>query len=176
MSGADFLTRLKDRFGDHIVGADLEALDPWVGVAPDGLLELCQFLKSESDLAFDMCNCITVVDYLITDPKKAKKSTEEPRLEVVYHLTSIRHKHSIIVKVTLPRWENDVEGELPTVPSVAGIWRTADWHERETYDLSGVWFEGHPDLRRILLPEDWEGFPLRKDYVMPVEYHGIRNR
>ncbi|MCA9173878.1 MAG: NADH-quinone oxidoreductase subunit C [Planctomycetales bacterium] len=176
MSGVEFLARLKGKFGDGIVSADLEAIDPWIGVSPESLPSLCAYLKSEEDLAFDMCNCITVVDHLITDPKKAAKSTEEPRLDVVYHLTSIRHKHSLVVKVALPRWQDGVEGQCPSVPTVAGIWRTADWHERETYDLSGVWFEGHPDLRRILLPEDWEGYPLRKDYEMPQEYHGIRGR
>ena len=81
-----------------------------------------------------------------------------------------------IVKVLLPRWKGDKVGELPEVPSVTGLWRTADWHEREVYDLSGVWFTGHPDLSRILLSEDWVGYPLRKDYEFPLEYHGIRGR
>ena len=67
-------------------------------------------------------------------------------------------------------------GRLPEVASLAGVWRTADWHEREVYDLSGVSFTGHPDLRRILCPEDWVGHPLRKDYEMPLEYHGIRGK
>jgi NADH-quinone oxidoreductase subunit C len=82
----------------------------------------------------------------------------------------------LVVKVILPRWKNDEEGQLPEVPSVADVWRTADWHEREVFDLSGVHFTGHPDLRRILCPEDWVGYPLRKDYEMPLEYHGIRGR
>jgi NADH-quinone oxidoreductase subunit C len=81
-----------------------------------------------------------------------------------------------VLKLALPRWKNDTAGELPEVPSVAGVWRTADWHEREVYDMSGVNFIGHPDLRRILCPEDWEGYPLRKDYEQPLEYHGIRGR
>jgi NADH-quinone oxidoreductase subunit C len=83
---------------------------------------------------------------------------------------------SLVLKVNMPRWKNDVAGELPEVSSVAGVWRTADWHEREVFDMSGVNFTGHPDLRRILCPEDWEGYPLRKDYEMPLEYHGIRGR
>ena len=77
----------------------------------------------------------------------------------------------------LPRWKDDKPGELPEVPSrqpTSGA--TADWHEREVYDLCGVWFTGHPDLRRILLSEDWDGHPLRKDYEFPLEYHGIRGR
>ena len=81
-----------------------------------------------------------------------------------------------MLKTQLPRWQGDVAGQLPDLPSVVGVWRTADWHEREVYDLSGVNFTGHPDLRRILCPEDWEGYPLRKDYQMPLEYHGIRGR
>nr|NIL97185.1 NADH-quinone oxidoreductase subunit C [Planctomycetales bacterium]NIM08772.1 NADH-quinone oxidoreductase subunit C [Planctomycetales bacterium]NIN08236.1 NADH-quinone oxidoreductase subunit C [Planctomycetales bacterium]NIN77361.1 NADH-quinone oxidoreductase subunit C [Planctomycetales bacterium]NIO34544.1 NADH-quinone oxidoreductase subunit C [Planctomycetales bacterium] len=71
---------------------------------------------------------------------------------------------------------DDREGELPQICSVSGVWKTADWHEREVYDLIGVRFVGHPDLRRILCPEDWKGHPLRKDYQMPLEYHGIRCR
>jgi NADH-quinone oxidoreductase subunit C len=97
-------------------------------------------------------------------------------VEVVYHLYSMQHKHSLVLKVILPRWKGDQPGELPEVPSVASLWSTADWHEREVYDLSGVYFTGHPNLRRILCPEDWVGHPLRKDYEMPLEYHGIRGR
>ena len=82
----------------------------------------------------------------------------------------------LVLKVILPRWKDDDPGALPEVPSVSGVWPTADWHEREVYDLSGVWFTDHPDLRRILCPEDWIGHPLRKDYEMPLEYHGIRGR
>jgi len=88
----------------------------------------------------------------------------------------VTKKHSLVLKVILPRWKNDTEGELPEVPTVSKIWPTADWHEREVFDLSGVNFTGHPNLRRILCPEDWEGYPLRKDYEMPLEYHGIRGR
>ena len=76
----------------------------------------------------------------------------------------------------LPRWKDGVAGELPEVPTVAGVWPAADWHEREMFDLCGVRFVGHPDPRRILLSEDWEGHPLRKDYEFPLEYHGIRCR
>jgi NADH-quinone oxidoreductase subunit C len=105
-----------------------------------------------------------------------QKAGMMPRLEIVYHLSSIAKKHTLVVKVVLPRWRDDVEGELPQVPTVCGVWRTADWHERETYDLSGIEFVGHPDLKRILCPDDWVGYPLRKDYVQPLEYHGMRGR
>ena len=97
-------------------------------------------------------------------------------MEVVYHLSSTVKKHTLVLKVMLPRWKDDQPGQLPEVPSVADVWRTADWHEREVFDLSGVRFTGHPDLRRILCPEDWVGHALRKDYEMPLEYHGIRGR
>ena len=80
------------------------------------------------------------------------------------------------LKVLLPRWKDDKPGELPEVPTLCAVWRTADWQEREVYDLVGVNFLGHPDLRRILLSDDWVGYPLRKDYEFPLEYHGIRCR
>jgi len=176
MSGEEFLNRLRTKFGDKISGANFEAIDPWIEVTPDGLVALCQYLKTEPDLQFNVLNCITVVDYFEPDPKKAAKTGWQPHLEVVYHLSSVTRKHTLVVKVMLPRWKGDVEGQLPEVPSVFPVWRTADWHERETYDLSGVWFTGHPDLRRILCPEDWVGYPLRKDYEMPLEYHGMRGR
>ncbi len=176
MSGQAFVERLKQRFGNGITGANLEALDPWIEVAPEALVEVCTYLRDEPDLRFNMLNCITAVDYFEPDPKKAAKTGWQPHLEVVYHLWSFQNKASLVLKVILPRWKDDVPGVLPEVPSVAGVWSTANWHEREVYDLSGVWFVGHPDLRRILCPEDWVGHPLRKDYEMPLEYHGIRGK
>jgi NADH-quinone oxidoreductase subunit C len=125
---------------------------------------------------FDALECITAVDWFEPDAKKAAKNSWQPHIEMVYHLWSTASRVSIVLKAKLPRWKSDQPGLLPEIPSVAGIWRTADWHEREVYDLSGVWFTGHPDPRRILCPEDWEGHPLRKDYVQPLEYHGIRGR
>ena len=87
-------------------------------------------------------------------------------LGVVYHFFSNPHRHKITVKVTLPR-------EQPTVASVAALWPTADWHEREASDMMGIVFENHPDLRRILCPDDWEGYALRKDYVVQDFYQGM---
>ena len=80
------------------------------------------------------------------------------------------------MKVILPRWAGDKEGELPEVPSVSGVWGIANWHEREAYDMFGIRFMGHPNLVRILCPDDWEGYSLRKDYEFPLEYHGIRGK
>ncbi len=168
--------RLKKKFGDLVVSANTTNVDPWLEVKPEGLVQICEYLKTDPECQFNFLNCITVVDYFEPDPKKAAKAGWEPHLEVVYHLSSVTKKHSLVLKVMLPRWKDGVVGQIPDVPSVAGVWRTADWHERETFDLSGVNFVGHPDLRRILCPEDWVGYPLRKDYEMPLEYHGMRGR
>ncbi len=176
MSGQAFLDRLQKKFGSAITGSNLQAIDPWIEVAPEGIVEVCKYLKHDPELKFDLLNCITGVDYFEPDPAKAAKAAFQPHTEVVYHLFSVKNKQSLVLKVMLPRWKDDVPGQLPEVPSVAHVWRTADWHEREVFDLSGVMFTGHPDLRRILCPEDWEGYPLRKDYEMPLEYHGIRGR
>jgi NADH-quinone oxidoreductase subunit C len=170
------LDRLKKKFGDKITGGNTTAIDPWIEIAPAALPEVCRYLRDEKDLKFNYLNCISGVDYFEGDPKKAAKVDWKPHMEVVYHLWSLVHKHSVVLKVILPRWKDDVAGQLPEVPSVASIWATADWHEREVYDLSGVRFTGHPNLVRILCPEDWVGHPLRKDYEMPLEYHGIRGK
>jgi NADH-quinone oxidoreductase subunit C len=176
MSGQALVDQLKQRFGDLITGANLENIDPWIEIATDGIAKVCHYLRDEPSLAFDFLNLISGVDYLQTDEKKAKKTNWQPHGEVVYHLFSMPHKHSLVLKVMIPRWKDDKEGQLPEVPSVAHIWKTAFWHEREVYDLSGIRFIGHPQLSRILCPEDWVGHPLRRDYEMPLEYHGIRGR
>ncbi len=176
MDARAVLERLQGRFGERIAGSNLEAIDPWVEVAPGALPEVCRWLRDEPDLRFNMLNCISGVDYFQPDPKKAAKAEWEPHFELVYHLSSLVHKHRLVLKVILPRWQDGKEGRLPEVQSVSDIWSAADWHEREVYDLCGVRFLGHPDLRRILCPEDWKGHPLRKDYQMPAEYHGIRAR
>ena len=94
------------------------------------------------------------------------------RFGVVYHLASIPYKTQLTLKISV---ENDRSlDNLPTFPSITPVYRTADWHEREAYDLLGIFFENHPDLRRILLPDDWEGFPLRKDYKAAEYYKGIK--
>lgn len=100
--------------------------------------------------------CITGVDYGVDDS----------HLGVIYNLHSMKHLHKVEVRVAVPKGN-------PVVPSVEQIWRVADWFEREVYDMYGITFRGHRDLRRILLPEDWEGYPLRKDYEFPETWHGI---
>lgn len=176
MAPADVVAILEERFGPAITGKKLDAIDPWVEVDPGRLVEIATFLRDDPRLRFDLLNCISGVDYLETDPKKVPKAGIDPHLEVVYHLSSFEYHRRFVLKILLPRWKDNTEGQLPEVPSVNGVWATADWHERETFDLVGVLFSGHPDLRRILLAEDWEGHPLRKDYEFPLEYHGIRCR
>ncbi len=176
MTPADIAATLEQKFAERIKTKNLTALDPFVVVEPADLLEVCRFLRDDPRLQFDLLNCVSGVDYLEPDAKKAAKAGFEPHLEVVYHLSSFRQRHRFVLKVLLPRWKDNQPGSLPEVPSVTGLWRTADWHEREVYDLSGVFFTGHPDLTRILLADDWQGHPLRKDYEYPLEYHGIRGR
>jgi len=119
-------------------------------VERDGLLAALQTLRDHPDLRFEMLTDLTAVDYL----------GRAPRFEVIYQLYSITHNHRLRVKVLLA--EDD-----PTVASAAGLWKSANWTERETYDMFGIRFSGHPDLRRILMYEEFEGYPLRKDY--PVQ-------
>ncbi len=148
---------VKEKLGDGVVDDQRGIVDPFLVVKADRLLELAQFVRSDSRLDFDLLSLISGVDY-----------PDREEIEVVYCLDSTRQLHRLIVKVALPR-------DNPAVASVESVWRTADWHERETFDLVGVIFEGHPNLVRILCAEDWEGHPLRKDYVIPETYRGIRN-
>lgn len=146
--------------------------DSWLEVAAGEWRKVAEFLKNDSALAFDtLCN-LCVVDQFETDLKK--KNPPPPCLWVVYHLFSFVHRHRIVMKLQLPRGQATGNEQLPVVQSVADLWKAANWHEREAYDLSGVMFAGHPDLRRILCPDDWIGHPLRKDYPFPETYAGIQ--
>lgn len=168
--------RLCEHSGRWIAGSHAEAVDPWIEVAAEGLPEVGRLLRDQPDLRMNVLHCISGVDYFEPDEKKAAKVDWQPHVEVIYHLSSMVHRHRLVLKVLVPRWKDGVEGRLPEVPSVSSIWSTAVWHEREVFDLCGVRFLGHPDLRRILCPEDWAGHPLRKDYQMPEDYHGIPMR
>ena len=177
MTASDVAAILEAKFGAAIIGKNLTGLDPFATVEPAKLAEVCRFLRDDPRLKYELLNDITGVDYLEPDAKKAPKAGFDPHLEVLYHLSSYTFPgRRFTLKLMLPRWKDDKPGELPEVPSVAGVWRTADWHEREVYDLLGIFFTDHPDLRRILLADDWVGYPLRKDYEYPLEYHGIRCR
>jgi NADH-quinone oxidoreductase subunit C len=169
--------RLVDQFGpETILDLHTDSIDPWIEVRSDAVADVAEFLKGDSALQFDQLANLSGVDYCEPDPKKQKGFGHDPHIEVVYHLYSFNQKHRLVVKVKLPRWAGDVEGELPEVPTVSHVWSVADWHERETYDLMGINFTGHPNLLRILCPDDWVGHPLRKDYEFPLEYHGIRGK
>ncbi|WP_044171888.1 NADH-quinone oxidoreductase subunit C [Flectobacillus major] len=126
------------------------------------IADICQILYQHEDCYFDMLSCLTAID------NGEAKNT----MEVIYNLYSIPYEHKIMLKVVFDRaLPNEAP---PQVPTVSHIWKTADWHEREAFDLMGIQFSNHPDLRRILLPEDWEGHPLRKDYQAQEYYHGIQ--
>ena len=167
--------RLTNTFGsERIVTVHEAAKDPWIEVAPSAIHEVGLFLRDDPQLQLDHLCDLTGVDYLEPDAKLAKNFPYTPHLEVVYHLYSYNQKHACVIKVKLPRWKGDQTGQLPEVSTVSDIWPIANWHEREAYDLMGIRFVGHPNLVRILCVEDWEGHPLRKDYVFPKEYHGMR--
>jgi len=143
MTTDQILQALKERFGEALLQGDVKGAEVLVVVAPSQSLELLGFLYN---LGFEYLNCLSGADWI-----------EQGELEVIYNLSSLRHKHKAQVKVRVPRGN-------PVVRSVVSFWKTANWHEREAYDLFGIRFEGHPDHRRILLSEDWVGYPLRKDY------------
>ncbi|OGU38479.1 MAG: NADH dehydrogenase [Ignavibacteria bacterium RIFOXYB2_FULL_35_12] len=163
---------LKDKFGESIIelksGVPVES---YIVVDPMKIDEVCLFLKDEPELKFDNCMNLSGVD----DANGKKEAQTDGSsviiggtLSVVYHLESVYLKHKLTLKVAAPR-------ENPQVKSVANIWRSADWNEREAYDLYGINFMNHPDLRRILMPYDWEaGYPLRKDYKNPEFYQGMK--
>src|SRR5437899_7116950 len=138
MTPANIVAVLEQKFAERIKSKKLDAIDPFVQVEPANLLEVCLFLRDDPRLRFEFLSDISGVDYLEPDPKKAPKAGFEPHVEVVYHFQSFRHFHRIVVKVTLPRWKGDKVGELPEVPTLTGLYGSANWHERETYDLVGV--------------------------------------
>jgi NADH-quinone oxidoreductase subunit C len=121
------------------------------------LLSVCEQLYKNPTTYFDMLSCITGID----------NGPEAGTMEVIYHLYSIPFNQSLVLKVILSR-------ENPEIESVASIWKTANWLEREVFDMFGIHFNNHPDLRRILMPADWKGFPLRKDYTHEEYYRGVK--
>lgn len=163
MTFEEIVDLIKENIGQNIIiDVDLKATPQAVFISPDHLLETCDFLYENSQTYFDSLSCLTGID----------NGPEANTMEVVYNLYSIPFNHHLMIKVVLER--NNPEDSLPQIPTVCHIWKTANWHEREAYDLLGINFTGHPDLRRILLPADWEGHPLRKDYTNMEVYHGIK--
>ena len=163
MTFPEITSLLQEQF---TVEAVTTGMQPYLAIRPDELVAIGQFLRSDDRLFFDLLACVTAID----------NGPELNTMEVVYNLTSIPYAHDLMLKLTVARHNPDDPDELPNVPSLAHVWRTADWHEREAFDLVGVRFTDHPDLRRILLPLDWVGHPLRRDYKEPDRYHGISTK
>ena len=153
---------LNSKFGEGVILRMDEHTSPnGLTIEASNIESVCQELHQNEALYFDMLSCITGVD----------NGSEEGTMEVIYNLYSITFEHSLMLKVIVKR--NEEGKPLPEVPSVASIWKAADWHEREVYDLLGIRFTNHPDMRRILMPADWEGHPLRKDYKEQEKYRGM---
>ena len=163
MSLEEIKSLLTAKFGENIItGEEPGGLQPALLIDPDRIHLVCRELRDNSKTYFDFLSCLSGVDYGIL----------AGRFGVVYHLASIPHQTQLTLKVT--REHNRNSDELPTFPSITKVYLAADWHEREAYDMVGIFFEGHSDLRRILLPDDWEGYPLRKDYKTAEYYKGIK--
>ena len=137
-----------------IQGVELDSDSAHIAVPSASLLEVADKIKNDASLDFDFLMCITAID----------EGTSKNFI-VSYNFYSNKNNHSVEIQVSVSDGED--------MPSLSEIWKTANWHEREAYDMMGVNFTGHPDLKRILLPEDWEGYPLRKDYKVADYYHGV---
>lgn len=143
------LQKIKARFGESTVEATEFRNELTVVVSKEMIVDVCRFLKEEPELRFDFLADLCGIDMY----------TPMKRFGVIYNLYSLTNKHRIRLKTF-------VEEEDPKLATVTGVWGTANWHERETYDMFGIVFEGHPDLRRVYMPEDYEYFPLRKDFPL----------
>lgn len=153
---------LSNKFGENtFLEINQKSNQPILQIGVQQFIEVCKFLHEDERLFFDYLECITGID----------NGLEKGTVDVLYNLTSIPYQHNLTIKVTISR---QIKGNLSTIPTLSNIWKTANWHEREAFDLVGIYFEEHPDLRRILLPSDWHGYPLRKDYQEQDFYHGIK--
>jgi NADH-quinone oxidoreductase subunit C len=151
MDPAQIAKMIEEKFPGQVVGISSFAGQVAVAVQKDGIVDICRYLHDEPSLRMDHLSDLTAVDY------SAYPGDTGPRFEVVYNLISTVHRHRIRIRARVPE-------EEPRIETVTSVWKTANWHERETFDLMGIVFDKHPDLRRILLPEDWVGHPLRKEY------------
>ena len=154
---------LIQKFGENIiVGEETTGLQPALLIDPDRIAGVCLELRDNPQTYFDFLSCLSGVDY----------GVEENRFGIVYHLASIPYQTQLTLKIS--KENNRDLDNLPSFPTISSVYRSADWHEREAFDMEGIFFEGHPDLRRILMPDDWEGYPLRKDYKTAEYYKGIK--
>lgn len=154
MENATVLERLRGSFEAAIIESNEFRGDLSISLRPDALIDVARFLRDDPTLRYTFLENLCGVDYL----------GREPRFEVVYHLLSHSNRHRICLKVALPE-------EQPHVASLTSLWTTANWQERETFDMFGIVFDGHPALDRILMPDDWEGYPQRKD--VPLGYEEV---
>ena len=171
MSAEEIYNLLKEKFGDSIILMDSETpTEPIISANPLKINDISEFLRDAEELQFDSLMNLSGVD---DNNKKTIKNedgtetTENGTLSVYYHLYSTVLKHKITLKVSTDR-------ENPEVESVTNIWAAGNWNEREAYDMFGIKFLNHPDLRRILMPDDWDGYPLLKDYENPEFYEGMK--
>ncbi len=155
MNSQEIASLLQERFGDKILAAFPADKYPRVHIAAADWRAVAEFVRNDSRLHMDWLANLSGIDY-----------AADEKMCVAYDLWSFHLRHTFAVKVYCPRSD-------ARVPSVVDLWAAADWNEREAFDMFGIVFTGHPDLRRILCADDWEGYPLRKDYVFPREYHGI---
>ncbi len=164
---------LKNEFGDSVLAFDKDIpTEPIISIDPLKIHIIAKFLRENDELKFDSLMCLSGVDDANGTKIKDDQGLETIQggtLSVYYHLHSVSLKHKITLKVSTQR-------EEPKVESVENVWKSANWHEREAYDLLGIIFLNHPDLRRILMPYDWEegSHPLRKDYKNPEFYQGMK--
>ncbi len=144
---------IEEKFAGQVLETQTYAGQVSVTVKREMIRDICLYLRDEPSLRMDHLADLTAVDY------SRYPGDNGPRFEAVYNLISTEYRHRIRLKARMPE-------EDPRIDTVSSVWQTANWHERETFDLMGIRFSGHPDLRRILLPEDWEGHPLRKEYPL----------
>lgn len=167
----EICTALRKEFGESaITEVQTDQLQPAIILQTEILPKVCLWLRDTEGAWFDVLSCLSAVDL-----------PGEEKFGIVLHLCSIPYENQLVLKTFVSRNSTEIQdpentSSLPEFPSVSAIWAAAQWHEREAYDLMGIWFTGNPDMRRILLPEDWEGHPLRKDYQQAEEYHDIKIR
>lgn len=163
---------LKEKFGSAVIELKTDKpVEPFIVVNPLEIDKICMFLREANDLQFDSIMNLSGVDDANGIKQKDENGLETIKggtLSVFYHLESTKLRHKLTLKTSTDR-------EKPEVVTVTEVWKGADWHEREAYDMYGIIFLNHPDLRRILMPYDWEfGYPLRKDYKNPEFYQGMK--
>jgi len=171
-SSEEIFAILKEKFGDAVLQLNTKLpKEAVIDVAPLSVTDICWFLRDNEELQFDSLTLLSALDDANGEKVTLENGTTEFKggtLSVVYHLESMKLKHKLVLRIFTER-------ENPEVETVSRVWACADWHEREAYDMIGIKFLNHPDLRRILMPYDWEaGYPLRKDYKNPEFYHGMK--